>query len=116
MKDRVECTKGEPCTFTVTFSAGIPARYTEAKFQVRDAWGESSQLRLSATHADGISIAHGTPGIVSISLGATKTEAMEELQQEKVMAAQLRLYDPTNPDDTMGGKIPFIYLPEVIDD
>jgi len=115
MKDRVKCRKGLPCSFTVRFEAGIGAQYTEAKFQVRDEFTESSTLRLSATEADGISIDHGT-GIVSISLGATKTEAMEELSQERVMAAELRLYDPNNPDDRMGAPIPFLFLPEAIDD
>lgn len=116
MKDRVKCRKGLPCSFTVRFEAGIGAQYTEAKFQVRDEFGESSTLRLEATQGDGITITPGTPGVVEISIGATKTELMEELSAERVMAAELRLYDPNNPDDRMGAPIPFVFLPEVIDD
>lgn len=115
MSDRVQCRKGLPCSFTVTFEAGVPARYTEAKFQVRDDWSEALPVRLTATHADGISINHGL-GVVSVSIGATKTEAMETLVVPRVMAAELRLYDPTNADDRMGAPIPFVYLPEAIDD
>lgn len=108
--------KGLPFSLVATYSGGIDARYTEGKFQVRDMADESLTVLLSCTHETGLTIDSGA-GTVSISIGATQTETLPVTNRERVVKGQIRLYDPLNAEDTMGGP-PFdvTLSPEVIDD
>ncbi len=129
--------KGLPFALSLYAIGGIPVRYTEAKFQARDLADETSDALLSATHADGITItpsevlaspvlddrgavmiaAGTTVGRIDISIGATQTELLPVTNRARTVKGQVRLYDPTNDDDTMGGP-PFdvVLSPETIDD
>jgi hypothetical protein len=108
--------KGLPFSLVATFSEGIDARYTEGKFQVRDMADETLTVLLSCTQATGLTIDHGA-GTVSVSIGATQTETLPVTNRPRTAKGQIRLYNPANDEDTMGGP-PFdvVLSPEVIDD
>ncbi len=111
----IKCRKGDPCRFTVRVRGGIGAQYTLARFQVRDAWDESLPALLSADQDSGVQIDHGA-GVVRISIGATLTDALPILRQPRDVAAQLRLYNPADPDDRVSFAIPFRLRPDGIVD
>lgn len=112
----VKCRKGDPCRFRVSVTSGIDAKYTRAKFQVRDAWDETLPTRLAVDETTGITITPGTPGVVQVLIGATSTDALPVLRQAREVAAQLRLYNPIDPDDCISWPIPFRLQPDVIVD
>lgn len=111
----VKCRKGDPCAFVVNIPAGIDARYTRAKFQAREAWDETLPVLLSADETSGITIEHAQ-NRVSVFIGATKTDQLPTLRQQREVAAQLRLYNGTDDDDRFSVAIPFRLLPDVIAD
>ncbi len=109
----VRCRKGDPCTFEARVSTGIDARYTRARFVVRDAWDESQPVLLAADEASGITIDHAESRVLVV-IGATRTDALPALRQPRQVAAQLRLESGTDSDDRVSFAIPFELLPEVI--
>ncbi len=112
---RIECRKGDPCRFTVAVSSGIAADYTRARFQVRREWSEEADALIAVDETSGITIRHAENEI-DIHIGATLTDALPVLRQPLAVAAQLRLYHTTDADDRMSFPIPFLLLPDVIDD
>jgi hypothetical protein len=108
--------KGLPFSLIATFSEGVPARYTQGKFQCRDLSDEALTELMGCDETDGLTINSGD-GTVEVSIGASQTEALPVTNRTRTVKGQIRLYDPTNPDDTMGGP-PFdiVLSPEVIDD
>lgn len=112
----VKCRKGDPCSFSASVKSGIDPRYTKAKFQVRDTWDETKPALLSVDETNGIVITPGTPGIVTVLIGATKTDLIPALDQDREVAALLRLYNGVDDDDRMSFAIPFVLRPDVITD
>ena len=109
--------KGDTCSFTVTVLSGIAARYTQARLQVRAETDERVlPVLLEAEVGDGLTITHGTPGVVAVSIGASKTEELPAFGTKMAAFAQLRFYDPENVDDRWSVMLPFDLLPETIDD
>jgi hypothetical protein len=111
----VKCRKGDPCSFEARVSTGIDARYTRARFHVREAWDEASPLLLSADETSGITIDHSDSRVLVV-IGATKTAQLPPLRQPRQVAAQLRLYNADDADDRVSYAIPFELLPAVIVD
>lgn len=111
----VKCRKGDPCAFVVNIPWGIDARYTRARFQARDAWDESLPVLLSVDETNGVTIDHAQ-GCVRVLIGATKTDQLPTLRQQREVAAQLRLYNADDADDRFSVDIPFRLRPDVIND
>jgi hypothetical protein len=103
--------EGYPFAFSVLVTGlvgvgapGIPENYTQAVFQVRERADPSLPLILGATHATGVTIAHDS-GIISVSIGATRTVNLQVTDKGKAVHGELRLIDPLNADDTIGGSL-----------
>lgn len=112
-QNTITCRKGDVCGFTVTVTdGGIGAQYTKAKFQVRTQWNDVLPALLSVDETSGISIDY-VANVVTIVIGATQTETLP-ITSITTLAALLRLYDPTNPDDAVSWPIPFQALPDAI--
>lgn len=114
MVQRVQIREGYPFAFTVLFEDGIDARYTSAVFQVRERADTSLPLVVGCDQDSGISIDYGT-GVVSVSVGATHTDDLQVSDRSKPMVGELRLSDPSNADDRIGGQFPVFIVPEVAD-
>jgi hypothetical protein len=116
MSDRVLCRKGDPCVFVVTVTEGIPAKYTQAKFQARDDFNDSGAALLSVDELDGIVIDH-VDGTATVTIGATQTQTLTPYNNRpQEVPAMLRLYNPLDAEDRISYEIPFVILPDVIDD
>jgi len=121
MPTRVELQKGASFALTAQYkengvAAPIPARYTGCKLQIRDYADESAVLVLEADQTTGITINNGT-GLISISIGATRTEPVVVTNRERIVKGQLRLYDPLNADDRPPWRtFDVVLLPESIND
>lgn len=108
--------RGLPFSCVITFEDGISAAYTQAKFQVRDMADETMPLLLSADETSGVTI-NPADGTVSILIGAAQTGTLQVTNRSRTVKGQIRLYNPSDADDTKGSQAFDIVLsPEVIDD
>lgn len=115
---RIECRVGDACTAGVTITGGFGAQYTEARLQVRWAYGEDNDSNAPLIDIDqdsGITIDQPNSSI-TIVVGASLTEAITGVDQPREALALLRLYDPADADDRISFLIPWIFLPDLIDD
>lgn len=110
----INCRKGDTCVFTVNITGTLDPRYDQARFQVRDAWDATKPTLLSVNETSGITIDHAAAKVV-IVIGASATDQLI-VPFPRDVAAQLRLYASTDPDDRISWPIQFRLLPEVIDD
>ncbi len=113
----VRCRPGDPLEFTVhiTDEGGLPARYTAARFQMRAAWDDTTAPLLAADQDSGVTFDHDNASVL-VAIGATATGAIPTVRKAAEVPAQLRLYDPANPDDTLSFVIPLTLQPDGIDD
>lgn len=106
------CRKGDACPFVVKGMGPINARYDRARFQVREAWDLSRPVLLSADETNGITIDYDNQE-VRIVLGAVQTRTLA-ITAPKKAAAQLRLFNSSDPDDCLSWPIEFLLHPTAV--
>lgn len=116
----VKCSRGDSCSFVVRLSDrwpdGIPAEYTSARFQVRDVADDTTDALIAVDTDDGVTFDRPN-SLISVFIGATKTEALPILTRAREAHAQLRIYNDLDPDDRVSIVIPrFVLLPDGVDD
>lgn len=112
MVERVQIREGYPFAMTARFTAGIDARYTAGKFVLREKASADSREILACDQTDGLSINHGT-GVVTISLDGTQTDTVQVDDRTLLCWGEVRLSDPTNDGDRIGGQFPVYIVPSL---
>lgn len=111
----VKCRKGDPCRFEIDMGAPISADYTLAKFQARESFADTGVLLLEVDETTGITINHAG-GLITVVIGATQTETLPDTTKPREVPAHIRLYNAGDADDRFSLPIPFLLLPDAIDD
>jgi hypothetical protein len=114
MLETIICRVGNTCVFVATIGSGdvpLDTRYSAARFVVREKIDSPTTL-IDVDQSDGIFIDHAASK-VTVTLGATLTQDIS-LPLPRNTASELRLINPSDPDDRIGWPIPFSILPSVI--
>lgn len=112
MTTRVPLREGYPFAMTVRFTAGIASQYTTGRFVLRERPTADAREILACDESDGLSINHGT-GIVTISLDGTQTDTVNVEDRTLQCWGEVRLTDPDNPGDRIGGQFPVYIVPSL---
>ena len=113
-----ECTRvrfraGDPLGFVATPASGLDPRYTRAVFVARADWLPSAPLLLHAsTDAGDIEIDHAA-GSIKVRVSPASTSALATSNAPRVLAAQVRVSNPADPEDCWSFRVPLEVLPEV---
>jgi hypothetical protein len=110
----IKCRRGDPCNFVVEIEGGLDDAYTQAIFRARDDWDESLPALIDIDES-AMTFDRTDPdlGKVTIEIGATLTADLPVTKQPRIVAALLRLVNPTDADDRLGFEIPFQLQPDV---
>lgn len=113
----VKCRRGDACNFKAHVKAPgeLDAAYTLARFQVRDAFDDTADAIIAVDETTGVTFDYPNNDVY-VSIGATLTGAIDVGTEPREVAALLRLYNPLDPDDVISWRIPFVLLPDAIDD
>jgi len=114
MADFISMRPGDTWRFRLDFSPALPPQYTKARFVLRAAWDESSQLLLDVDESTGLTIApDGTS--IQAAISAVLTAAIPAVcRANSRPAALLRWSNPVDETDADSAPIPFLLLPDVI--
>lgn len=114
--DALVCRRGDTCSFVATLGSGdvpLDTRYDKARFVVREAPADCEFPALvDIDETSGIDFDYPNSKI-TVQIGAQVTKALPENLPRSV-AAQLRIYNSTNPNDRISWIIPFVVIPSVI--
>jgi hypothetical protein len=114
MTTRVPLREGYPFAMTFRFTAGIDAKYTTGKFVLKEKPTADAREILACDETDGLTIDHGT-GIVTISLDGTKTDTVDVNDRTLQCFGEVRLVDPNNLGDRIGGQFPVYIVPSLFE-
>jgi hypothetical protein len=110
----IKCRRGDPCNFIVEIEGGLDAAYTQATFRVRDDWDELLTALIDVSESV-MTFDRTDPdlGKVTVEIGATLTTDLPVTKQPRIVAALLRLVNPSDADDRLSFEIPFQIQPDV---
>jgi hypothetical protein len=111
----IKCRKGDPCNFTVTFPGVLTSAFTQAKFQARETFSEDGTAVVSIDETSGISFDYPNEQVI-VQIPVSVTEAIAVGTKQREVPALLRVYDPLDADAVFSLAIPFLLLPETVDD
>lgn len=109
---KVPIREGYPFAATLTFSAGIDTRYSAGRFVVRERPDPAARAIVECDESSGLAIDHANARVL-ISIDGVATDDLGVNDRTLQCWGEIRLSDPLNPGDRIGGQFAVAVVPSL---